>query len=572
MFDEHRRALETTPLGLAGQMLADTPFAEDTPLLEEMRGAGSTRPWIVSRGGRLASYVPVLLPCTGELLPTRAGILAMEFDLAPTRSEARALVARRAIVMTAALVAICTLLWLFFQFSLLRRVQALIAATRRFAAGDIAVRASLRGSDEIAQMSHAFDQMAEAITVSRLALVESERHATFLAEISRRLATVFDAGAPLDAVARLAVPLLGDVCLVHIPDGSARVAVAHADRGLDAILRTHAGSALGGVLLAALESGETQMSPPGGHRLADALGPTWPQEPDLAAALGIEGSYMVVPLRARGRAVGVIAFVSADVRRYEDPRLGALAEDMAQRAALSIDNSLLYRKAQEAIRARDEFLVVASHELRTPCTSLRLAVELLRRAGATLPAHKVEAMLDVTDRESKHLAMLVDRLLDVSRMAVAEFELALELVDLAAVTREVVIGLARDLEPSGSAVVVEADNPVVGRWDRARIRQVVTNLLENAVRYGHGRPVRVRVAAVDQLARLEVTDQGIGIAPEQQVRIFDRFERAVSTRYYGGLGLGLYIVWRVVDALGGTIRVTSELDVGSTFTVDLPLG
>jgi signal transduction histidine kinase len=217
-------------------------------------------------------------------------------------------------------------------------------------------------------------------------------------------------------------------------------------------------------------------------------------------------------------------------------------------------------------------LVVASHELRTPCTSLRLAVEFLRRAGATLPAHKVEAMLDVTDRESKHLAMLVDRLLDVSRVAMAGLELVLEPVDLAAVTREVVIGLAGQLERTGNTVVVEADEIVVGRWDRARIRQVVSHLLVNAIRYGRGRPIQVRVAAVDQVARLEVTDQGIGIAPEHQVRIFDRFERAVSTHHYGGLGLGLYIVERVVQALGGTIRVTSELDVGSTFTVDLPQG
>ncbi|MDC0666167.1 ATP-binding protein [Nannocystis radixulma] len=571
MFDEDRRALETTPLGLAGQMLADTPFAADTPSLEEMRRTGSTRLRIVSRGDRLASYVPVLLRSAGELLPTRNGVLAMEFDLAPIRSEGRALVVRRAIVTAIALGAICTLLWLFFQFSLLRRVQALIAVTRQFAAGDVAARASLGGSDEMAQMSRAFNQMAEAIALSRQALVESERHATFLAEVSRRLATVFDAGAPLDAVARSAVPLLGDVCLVRVPDHGS-VAVMDADRGLDAVLRTHPGSAPGGALLAALESGETQMSPPGGQRLAEALGLTRSQEPELATALDIAGSYMVVPLQARGRAVGVIAFVSADVRRYEDPRLVALAEDMAQRAALSIDNSLLYRQAQEAVRARDEFLMVASHELRTPCTSLRLAVEFLRRAGATLPPHKVEAMLDVTDRESKHLAMLVDRLLDVSRMAVAELELVLEPVDLAAITREVVIGLAGDLERTGSTVVVEADETVVGRWDRERIRQVVTILLVNAVRYGRGRPVRVRVTAVDQVARLEVIDQGIGIAPGHQARIFDRFERAVSTRHYGGLGLGLYIVRRIVEALGGTIGVTSELDVGSTFTVDLPRG
>jgi signal transduction histidine kinase len=440
------------------------------------------------------------------------------------------------------------------------------------AAGNLAARTRLRGSDEIVQLSQAFDHMAEAISVSRASLVESERHATFLADVSRQLAAGFDSGEPLFALANLAIPLLGDACLVHVSSdgGGPRVAMAYVDPGRDATMRTHGDSALGGALLAALESGATQRSPPGGARLADALGPTWPQAPHLAAALGADGSYVVVPLLARGRAVGVIAFVSADVQHYDDPRLRAVAEDTAQRVALSIDNSRLYREAQDAVRVRDEFLLVASHELRTPCTSLRLAVEVLRRPGARLPAHKVEAMLDVADRESQHLAMLVDRLLDVSRIAAARLELVLEPVDLTAVTREVIGVLAGQLKRSGSTLVVEADDEVVGRWDRSRIREVVTNLLVNAIRYGRGRPIRVRVEADEQVAKLAVTDQGIGIAPEHQAEIFERFGRAVSLRHYGGLGLGLYIVRRIVEALGGTIRLTSEVDVGSTFTVELP--
>jgi signal transduction histidine kinase/HAMP domain-containing protein len=574
LFDENQRAIEAMPFGLTGRMLADTPFAQDTPLLDEMRATGATELRIASSNERVASYMPVRLATRGEeLFSTRVGVLALELDLGPTRSEGRALVTQRAIIMVLGLVALCALLWLFFKLSLLRRVQALIAVTRQFATGDLSARTHLRGNDEIVDLSRAFDQMADAISVSRGALVESERHAAFLAEASRLLAAVFDGGEPLSALAKLAVPLLGDACFVHVSNGAGpRVVVAHVDPALAAVLRSRGDSALGGVLLAALESGETQLSPPGGARLADALGPIWSQAPEPATSLGVDGSYVVVPLRARGCTVGVIAFVSADLQYYDAPRLRVLAEDVAQRVALSIDNARLYRQAQGAVRARDEFLMVASHELRTPCTSLRLAIELLRQARAGLPAHKVETLVDVADRESQHLAMLVDRLLDVSRITAGQLELVLEPVNLTGLVREVAAALAGNLRRSGSTLVIEADDAVVGRWDRSRIGQAVTNLLVNAIRYGRGHPIEVRVEADEQFARVAITDHGIGIAPEQQAHIFERFERAVSTRHYGGLGLGLYIVRRVVEALGGTVRLTSEVDVGSTFTIELPRG
>ena len=128
-----------------------------------------------------------------------------------------------------------------------------------------------------------------------------------------------------------------------------------------------------------------------------------------------------------------------------------------------------------------------------------------------------------------------------------------------------------DFDRSGCDAAICADGNVIGNWDRLRVEQIVTNLVSNAVKYGRGRPVEITVSRAGERARLTVRDHGIGIAPEHQARIFGRFERAVSERHYGGLGLGLWLVRRIVDALGGTIALESELDAGSTFTVELPL-
>ena len=252
-----------------------------------------------------------------------------------------------------------------------------------------------------------------------------------------------------------------------------------------------------------------------------------------------------------------------------------LAEDLGHHAALALANARLYEESQEAIRARDEFLSIASHELRTPCTSLRLGIEaLLRHARAgkldRMPAPLIERLLETSDRQSKHLLHLIDRLLDVSRLEAGHLDLELEEVDLAALTREAAGELREEIARMGGSLVVEAERPVRGMWDRARLRQVVTNLLGNALKYGAGKPVRVRASGDETQGFLCVEDRGIGIPEDRQPHIFDRFERAVSSRHYGGLGLGLYIVRQIVEAHGGSISLASLPGEGSTFTVTLP--
>jgi signal transduction histidine kinase len=232
------------------------------------------------------------------------------------------------------------------------------------------------------------------------------------------------------------------------------------------------------------------------------------------------------------------------------------------------------RHLQEAIRARDEFLSVASHELKTPLTSLGLRLHALARAIDADPdsslARRHGREVAAMKRQVTRLAELIDGLLDVSRISTGRLRIHREPVDLPALVQEMAARFVPEAERAGSALDVRYSEPFVGSWDRLRMEQVVSNLLSNALKYGAGRPVHVHVEAVDGRARLWVRDEGIGIDADSHARIFQKFERAVSERHYGGLGLGLYVVRTLVEAMGGTIRVESRPGEGATFCVELP--
>jgi PAS domain S-box-containing protein len=229
-----------------------------------------------------------------------------------------------------------------------------------------------------------------------------------------------------------------------------------------------------------------------------------------------------------------------------------------------------------AIRARDEFLSIASHELKTPLTSLMMQVQLRARALARGKlsdfAPEVLARTLPSDvRQVDRLTRLVDDILDVSRISTGRFMLSFgEPVDLAASVRDVLERSAAALATAGCAATLDAPEPVRGRWDRGRIEQVVLNLLTNAWKYGRGKPIHCAVRSSGDRAVFSIRDEGIGISAVDQKRIFQIFERAISKDEVSGLGLGLYIARRIVEAHGGTIGVESEVGKGATFTVELP--
>lgn len=223
-------------------------------------------------------------------------------------------------------------------------------------------------------------------------------------------------------------------------------------------------------------------------------------------------------------------------------------------------------RLKDAVRARDEFVQLASHELNTPLTSLSLHIEGALRDLSRPDRHeRLEQRLDAARKQVERLAGLVDRLLDAGRLDRDTIDLALADVDLAEVTRDLVEQFSANAQRVSSSIDVSLE-PSMVRADRRRLEQAISNVLSNALKYGAGRPVHVSVAR----GVMTVRDQGIGIEPDALDRIFEKFERAVPTKHFGGLGLGLFVARQVVEAHGGTIAVESAPGRGSTFRIALP--
>ncbi len=253
--------------------------------------------------------------------------------------------------------------------------------------------------------------------------------------------------------------------------------------------------------------------------------------------------------------------------------IGAIA-DITRRRRAEEERSRLYREAQEAIRLRDEFLSVASHELKTPVTALQLHLQTLRmlaaKGGEAFTPERATKKLALAEHQVQRLVRLVNDLLDLSRINSGRTELRLETVDVARLLRELLDRQRETLRCSGSEVRLQVRDTRMARVDPMRLEQILTNLLSNAAKYGRGKPIDVTLEGDETGYSIRVRDRGIGIAPEDQQRIFERFERAVSERHYGGLGLGLWITRRLAMSLGGTIEVQSRPGEGATFEVRLP--
>jgi len=293
-------------------------------------------------------------------------------------------------------------------------------------------------------------------------------------------------------------------------------------------------------------------------------------------SVGVHRSVLCKPIARQGRLVGMFYLENSLVAGAFNPDRLSILEVLASQTAISIENSRLYAASQAAVLARDEFLSIASHELKTPLTPLTLQIQSLTnliRKGTlrTTPDERLLKIASSCDTQLTRLGRLIEALLDVSRMSAGTFELHREPTDLGEVVREVIALHADDIAAAGCRVDVTAAPGVVGRWDRARLALVVTKLLLNAVKFGKGEPVAVSVSKSGDRARLLVSDRGIGVSPEDQARIFLRFERIQSRTNVDGIGLGLFIVRALVDAHGGEVRVESRTERGATFRVELPI-
>jgi len=264
---------------------------------------------------------------------------------------------------------------------------------------------------------------------------------------------------------------------------------------------------------------------------------------------------------------GVMYAVGHDIterKRAEEIRL-----QLEQEKAARIE-------AERGIEVRNDFISIASHELKTPLTSLTMHTQLINSmiqdgTLASLPQDTQQKLVDLTQRQLNRLTNLTGDLLNVSRISAGLVMLDLQASDLSQIVQNVLESSRIELEKCGCLIEAQLEPRLMGIWDSSRVEQVVTNLLSNAMKFGKGRPIRIVTQTDGGVARLLVQDQGLGIRPEDQARIFERFERAVPIKTHEGLGLGLYIAHQFVAAHGGTLRVKSALNKGSTFIAELPL-
>lgn len=411
----------------------------------------------------------------------------------------------------------------------------------------------------------------------------------FLAEAGQVLASSLDYEATLAAVVQLAVPRLADWCAIEIlQEGEAlpkQLAVAHSDPAKVELARElrrryPPDPAAPRGLMQVLRTGEPELVSEINDELVRAYVPD-PEQAELLLELGLRSS-MILPLRVQGRVMGALLFVSAESGRLYDQETLALAVEIARRASLAVENARLYREAQEAVRLRDVFFSVASHELKTPLTALLLQSQALLRDVARnstvhspeRPSHPLpERVLQRAthiEKQVLRLDALVNELLDVSRITAGRLELNPSEFDLVELAQEVIARFEDEAVRAGSPIALAAPECVTGSWDRLRLDEVLTNLVSNALKYGAGQPLAVEIEADAGAVWIRVRDHGIGIASEDLARIFDKFVRVVPERSYKGFGLGLWITRQLVEAHGGTIRVTSESGGGSTFMVELP--
>jgi len=387
----------------------------------------------------------------------------------------------------------------------------------------------------------------------------ARRRLELLSEASGVLASSLDYPTTLATVARLATPELADWCVVDLlaEDGTLhRLATAHADPGKDDALRKLArlyppdpGRAHPNI--EALRSGRPHVvTAVEAHFLEHVAHDA--EHRRLLREVGCV-SYMSVPLVARGRALGVLSFVSARPSRRYGPADLPLAEELARRAALAVDNARLYKEVEDALRVRDDFLTAASHDLRTPLTSIKGRIELMQMRldrGKELSDEFLRSQIGTLHKGTAHMLAVVDEITDVAHLQMGrQLALNTETLDVGELAR-------------GAAALVGG---------RVRLSRVLQNVIGNAVKYSPAATVvSVEVRDGTDAVRIVVRDRGVGIPADELPHVFTRFYRASTARGIDGTGIGLAGAKAIIEQHGGHISLESVVGEGATVTMTLP--
>ncbi|MCC6177574.1 MAG: GAF domain-containing protein [Chloroflexi bacterium] len=522
----------------------------------------------------------------GERLAGYARIQDLDWGVVVERPAALALAAARfgrdlAFAILLVIIVIAASLGIVAADRLAAPLEGLARAVDALTIGAAPTALPRSGISEVAHLASVFGDLRTRLIERTAEREQAEQHLRFLADASSQLARSLDYEATLEQVARLAVPMLADWCLVDLAEDEGairRVDVAHADPGLtDAAARlreyppdSHAVEGIARVL----RTGESELTPlfdPShlGGMTRDA------RHRALVRSLDVR-SVMRVPLVARGRVFGVLTFLSTRPGRRYGPSELALAEDLGRRCGVAVDNARLYAQSQEAIRARDEFLSIASHELRTPLAAIKGYAQNLQRAQVRgrLDDERLRRALQAMDDATNRLVTLVSDLLDVSRIRTGQLPLRIEPLNLTAAITSLAERYEQQLGDHHTLVVETPDRPSWVDADAGRLEQIVTNLLENAVKYSPGGgTIRLTLENGPGGALLQIRDDGIGLPADSLESIFQPFGRAANAtqRSLPGMGLGLHICRTLVERHGGRVWAVSDgEDRGTTFGIWLP--
>jgi signal transduction histidine kinase len=407
---------------------------------------------------------------------------------------------------------------------------------------------------------------------------ERARRAELLDQVGAAMGAASSLGARLQSLASVVLPRLGDLCVLELyrAEGPAERWVLypydHPPRELPTSLQVDPARELDEGPVKLLAGTERPAI------LATAAGPHDPPKgtQHILDALKVTASFSA-RLWSQRKLVGVLTLGSTQTGwRYGHEEV-LLGEGLAARVAQALDSAHLYKDAQDQLRVRDEFLTIAAHELRTPTSTLRLLLQSMQyqlQTSALTPAivERLQRTLAKSVQQCDRLVQFGERVLDVSQIRTGTLTLRTREIDLAELVKQVVNHLEGRLVHAGCTLEVNADAPVLGRWDQVRMEEVLITLLDNVIKYAAGSPVRVEVTGTSRAARLLVRDSGSGIPPGQEERIFEPFERAASVDRGGGWGLGLYVCRRVVEAHGGSIHVERAPGGGAAFVIELPRG
>jgi len=425
------------------------------------------------------------------------------------------------------------------------------------------------------------NEYGKVVGASKIArdITSAKRYETglrFLADASKVMSELLDVRSTFQKVASLAVPNTADWCAVHVLDDTGnpeRMAISHIDAervqlAEDLYERYPPSPDAPTGLWNVLRSGQPELIP---HVSDDMLEAAAKSEEHLRILreLGLR-SYICIPLKNKQGTFGAITFASAESGRVYSAEDLAMAEDLAHRASIAIENARLYEKVREAHRRKDEFLAMLSHELRNPLAPIRSGLEILSME----PANNRET-LQVMQEQVDHVVRLVDDLLDVSRIMQGKIELrknSCELTELVKRSSDVIRPLLISREQSFQCAL--PSQPVWLKADPVRLVQVIENLLSNASKYTDvGGRIELFVECDEGQVEIAVSDTGVGIDAELLPQVFELFTQSSRSldRAQGGLGIGLTLVQRIVEMHGGTVKAHSEgAGKGSTFVVLLP--